>query len=103
MKFRISGKGVSFFGDGLALFLTKKQPQSTGRFYGSAGNYHGISIAFDTFKNQEKSDVHKDISIFFNDGSKDITDEVVSVPGCNAAFRYSENRNDFNVKTRVKL
>lgn len=98
LRYRISGKGRNFFGDGFVLLFSQSPVYSTGRFFGTRGAFTGFAVVFDTYKNTEREQVHKDISLLFNDGKRDITDDIVEVPGCDSPFRYSELRSDFSVK-----
>ena len=59
LKFRISGQGKTFFGDGLALWITHTAFFNEGEMHGSEEKYFGIGIIFDTFKNTENLAAHR--------------------------------------------
>ena len=50
LKFRISGQGKTFFGDGLALWIVKQTFYDPGDLHGFKENFQGIGIVFDTFR-----------------------------------------------------
>ena len=58
LKFRISGQGKKYFGDGMALWLTDSRSYRAGDFHGSTEKFKGLGIIFDTFKNAELSLIH---------------------------------------------
>lgn len=104
-KFRISGQGKNFFGDGIALWITQQAYYNPGELHGSQEKFTGIGIIFDTFRNTETLNAHRDVTILINDGEKTVemmTDQVI---GCNANFRYHAERADFSVtdSTRAKV
>ena len=59
LKFRISGQGKSFFGDGLALWITHTAFFNEGELHGSEEKFYGVAIIFDTFKNTENLAAHR--------------------------------------------
>ncbi len=69
-KFRISGQGKSFFGDGIGLWITQQGYYVDGNLHGSKESFYGIGIIFDTFKNTENLAAHRDVTILVNDGEK---------------------------------
>jgi lectin, mannose-binding 2 len=96
-KFRISGQGKNFFGDGIALWITQQAYYNPGELHGSQEKFVGVGIIFDTFRNTETLSAHRDVTILLNDGEKTfemMTDQVI---GCNANFRYHSERADFSV------
>ena len=50
LKFRISGQGKSFFGDGLALWIVQQSFYDAGDLHGFKENFQGVGIIFDTFR-----------------------------------------------------
>lgn len=50
LKFRISGQGKTFFGDGLALWIVQQSFYDPGDLHGFKENFQGIGIIFDTFR-----------------------------------------------------
>ena len=58
LKFRISGQGKKYFGDGMALWLTDSRSYRAGDFHGSTEKFKGLGIIFDTFKNAELLSLH---------------------------------------------
>jgi len=53
LKFRISGQGKTFFGDGIALWLSDSAFWSEGDLHGGQDNFTGLAVVLDTFKNTE--------------------------------------------------
>ena len=72
LKFRISGQGKKYFGDGMALWLTDSRSYRAGDFHGSTEKFKGLGIIFDTFKNAELLSLHKDVTIVVNEGKGDV-------------------------------
>ncbi|KAF4315837.1 hypothetical protein BBO99_00007193 [Phytophthora kernoviae] len=105
--FRISGQAKSWFGDGLALWLTTSK-YVQGDNHGFIGEFKGLGIVFDTFVNQEHGGGHKDVTFFENDGSKTL-DELNDMEkvGCMApGIRYHEKNAAFSPSlnmSRAKL
>lgn len=103
LTFRISGQAKSWFGDGLALWITDSQKYVQGDNHGFIGNFNGFGFVFDTFVNQEHGGGHKDVTFFENDGSKtlDQLNEMDKV-GCMApGIRYHEKNANFNPSTSL--
>lgn len=105
LKFRISGQGKKYFGDGMALWLTDVRNYRAGDFHGSTENFKGIGIIIDTFKNAEMLTYHKDVTVVINTGENDIESMLMASIGCNGDVRYHEDRGDFSVRSasRVKF
>ena len=86
IRFRISGQGQKWFGDGFAVWLSSTRTYSPGAVHGrepdSGGG--GFGLLFDTFVNHETKSTHRDVSLFRPDIDKDGVKEVI---GCNAKFR----------------
>jgi len=97
LKFRISGQGKNFFGDGIAFWIIQQGYYSEGNLHGSEEKFTGIGIVFDTFKNTENIAAHRDVTILINDGTKTYEVMTSDVQGCNANFRYHADRADFSV------
>ena len=96
LKFRISGQAKTFFGDGIALWITS-EPYREGDFHGTKENFYGIAVIMDTFKNIEYAHAHRDVTVLVNDGEKTyemMTDDIV---GCDVDVRYHNARADFSV------
>eukprot|EP01036_Dinobryon_divergens_P003926 gene3926-5188_t len=104
-KFRISGKGKVFFGDGIALWIVQQGYYTDGDLHGFPQKFTGVGIIFDTFKNTEYLSAHRDVTVLVNDGEKTYEMMTTDVQGCNANFRYHSERADFAVTdaTRVKI
>lgn len=103
LKFRISGQGKKYFGDGMALWLTDSRSYRMGDFHGSTEKFKGIGVIIDTFKNAEMSSYHKDITVVINEGSSDQEQMLTSSIGCNGDIRYHEDRGDFSVSSASRI
>ena len=105
LKFRISGQGKKYFGDGMALWLTDSRSYRAGDFHGSTEKFKGMGIIFDTFKNAELLSLHKDVTIVVNEGKGDVEQMLADARGCAGNIRYHEDRGDFSVASasRAKL
>lgn len=105
LKFRISGQGKKYFGDGMALWVADVRSYRAGDFHGMAEQFRGIGIIFDTFKNSETVNLHKDVTIVMNDGVADVEAMLSDATGCSGRLRYHEDRGDFSVASmsRSKL
>lgn len=97
LKFRISGQGKKYFGDGLALWLTDARAYRAGDFHGHSETFRGVGIVFDTFKNAETLSLHKDVTIVVNEGRADAEAFLKDAAGCAGDVRYHEDRGDFSV------
>jgi len=97
LKFRISGQGKTFFGDGLALWIVKQSYYTEGDVHGYNEKFVGIGIIFDTFRNTESYDKHRDVTVLINDGEKTLEMMTKDVIGCNINVRYHAERADFTV------
>lgn len=105
LKFRISGQGKNFFGDGIGFWIAQQSYYSEGDLHGSVEKFVGIGIIFDTFKNTENLAAHRDITVLVNDGDKTYDVMTENVQGCNTNFRYHAERADFSVTdaSRAKI
>lgn len=105
LKFRISGKGKNFFGDGLAMWIVSDGDYVEGDLHGFVEKFHGVGIIFDTFKNTEHLSHHRDVTVLLNDGEKSFEVMTEEILGCNTNLRYSAERADFSVtdSTRAKI
>jgi len=106
LKFRISGPGQKFFGDGLAIwFLRNQRAYPLGDLHGIDENFEGFGVVVDTFKNTETLKLHKDVSVLVNDKSKTIEQMLENAKGCDAKLRYYEERPDFSFMntSRIKI
>jgi mannose-binding lectin 2 len=70
IKFRISGRGKDFFGDGIALWFVQQGFYNEGEVHGFQEQYKGVGVVFDTFKNMENPASHRDVTVLINDGEK---------------------------------
>lgn len=107
-KFRISGQGEKFFGDGLALWITHSDRHFDGTLHGSEEYFYGLGVIIDTFKNTERLAAHRDVLVITNNAKKNfdqLTSEADKVQGCNVNVRYHEKRDDFSVSqtSRMKI
>lgn len=104
-KFRISGQGKNFFGDGIALWFVQQGYYIEGEIHGFQEKFVGIGIIVDTFKNTERLSSHRDITILINDGDKTYEAMTEDVVGCNMNVRYHNDRADFTVddSSRAKV
>jgi mannose-binding lectin 2 len=103
LKFRISGQGTNFYGDGIAMWITSNTAWKEGEFHGAQEQFKGVAIIMDTFKNLEYAFAHRDVTILVNDGTKtyeQMTDDVV---GCDIDVRYHNGRADFSVTDASRL
>eukprot|EP00938_MAST-03A_sp_MAST-3A-sp1_P006263 g6263.t1 len=100
LKFRISGQGQTLFGDGMALWVSPT-PYSVfakgGSAFGVPDTIEGFGILFDTYKNVEIGNRHKDIMLVVGDGEKPMEMHNVLPTGCKSKYRYWEKRDDFNI------
>ncbi|KAK8805394.1 hypothetical protein WA158_002050 [Blastocystis sp. Blastoise] len=97
LKFRISGQGQSLFGDGFAFFYTQNSYHQDGKMFGTTDTFKGFSVVFDTFKNTEFAQFHRDIGLYVNrDGKQGVFNEDKPHPGCFSQYRYCEKRQDFS-------
>lgn len=102
LKFRISGQGKTFFGDGLALWIVQNSYYVEGDLHGFQEKFKGIGIIFDTFKNIETVHAHRDVTVLVNDGEKTWAMMTEEVQGCNINVRYHAERADFSVEDASK-
>jgi mannose-binding lectin 2 len=105
LKFRISGQGKLFFGDGIGWWIVQQSYYNEGDLHGFQEKYVGIGIIFDTFKNTENLANHRDITVLVNDGTKTYEMMTQQVQGCNTNIRYHAQRADFSVldSSRAKI
>lgn len=105
LKFRISGQGKNFFGDGMALWVVQNGYYVEGDLHGFQEKFVGVGVIFDTFRNTENLAVHRDVTVLVNDGSKTYEAMTTNLVGCDTNVRYHAERADFSVKdaSRAKL
>ena len=101
-KFRISGQGKNFFGDGIALWITQQSFYNPGDLHGSQEQFVGVGVIFDTFRNTENIHAHRDVTLLINDGEKTWEMMTEDIHGCNANFRYHAERADFSVTNAAR-
>mmetsp|Transcript_44902 Transcript_44902/g.123052 ORF Transcript_44902/g.123052 Transcript_44902/m.123052 type:complete len:368 (-) Transcript_44902:860-1963(-) len=99
LKFRISGQGKKFFGDGMALWVMQQAYFVEGDLHGSVERFTGFGVIFDTFKNTESLSQHRDVSVIVNDGESSTELMMDKLEGCDASIRYHEDRADFSVES----
>lgn len=97
LKFRISGQGKNFFGDGLAMWVVQNGYYIEGPVHGFQEKFVGVGIIVDTFKNTENLANHRDITVIVNDGTKTYEQMTANVQGCDTNVRYHSQRADFTV------
>lgn len=104
-KFRIAGQGKNFFGDGIALWIVQQGYYIEGQVHGFVEKFVGIGIIFDTFKNMESIESHRDVTVLINDGEKTFEMMTKDVKGCNINVRYHSDRADYSVSdaSRAKV
>lgn len=105
LKFRISGQGKNFFGDGIGLWFVQQGYYVEGNLHGFQEKFVGVGIIFDTFRNTENLAAHRDVTVLINDGSKTYEMMTSDVIGCNTNVRYHADRADFSVldASRAKI
>ena len=94
VKFRISGKGRDFYGDGMAIWFVQQGYYIEGDLHGFQEDFIGIGIVFDTFKNTENMNSHRDVTVLINDGDKTWAMMTEEVKVCHNSL----NNNDNNAK-----
>lgn len=103
LTFRISGQGENWFGDGIGLWITTSNKYVEGDNHGFSGNFKGFGIIFDTFVNQEHRGHHKDVTLFENDGTKNL-DTLLNGEklGClEPKLRYHEKNPAFSASLNM--
>ena len=97
IKFRISGQGKNFYGDGVGVWFSDTAFWSEGDLHGGQESFKGLAIVFDTFKNTESLSTHRDVTVLVNDGQKSYELLKENVQGCNTnpQARYHNERADF--------
>lgn len=100
LRFRISGKDKSLFGDGLGFFFTKHAAFHAGSLHGFSDNFEGFAVILDTYRNEGSGLMHKDVLLLSSDGSQPVAashggTSDASAVGCDADFRFWEGRQDF--------
>ncbi len=99
VKFRISGQGKNFFGDGIGIWFSETAFYNEGDLHGGQETFKGVAIIIDTFKNTENIGSHRDVTVLINDGEKSYELMKQDVIGCNTTptARYHNERADFQV------
>lgn len=86
VEFRVSGKGT-LFGDGFAMWVTKQRAQE-GPVFGSADNFEGLGVFFDTYKNNRPGTVFPYVMAMVGDGQtsydKNTDGKAQEFAGCSA-------------------
>lgn len=105
LKFRISGQGKQFFGDGIALWIVQQSYFVEGPLQGFIEQFMGIGVIFDTFRNTEHAQIHRDVTVLINNGTRNLEQMTTVVHGCDANVRYHADRADFSVldASRAKI
>ena len=63
LQARISGSAKDLYGDGLALWVVQAQQARPGKLMGSHGNFHGIGVLIDTYRNMDTAKHHRDVAL----------------------------------------
>lgn len=99
-EFNIQG-GSSLHGDGMAMWLTRQRAQS-GAVFGSADEFEGLGIFFDTYKNNRPGTVFPYVMAMIGDGrtqyDKDSDGRANEYAGCSARGLHG---GDSSKKARV--
>ncbi|GAA5857235.1 hypothetical protein JCM8547_009390 [Rhodosporidiobolus lusitaniae] len=99
-EFRVDGKSNNIFGDGFAMWLTKARAQM-GPAFGSADNWDGLGIFFDTYANSRHAYSFPRIYAILNDGKKSYEvgrdGQGQEIGACSIDFR----RTDVTAKARL--
>ncbi|KAG6365158.1 hypothetical protein INS49_006765 [Diaporthe citri] len=100
VEFKIHGKN-QLFGDGFAMWLTKQRAQM-GPVFGSADNFEGLGVFFDTYKNNRPGTVFPYVMAMVGDGKtsydKNTDGKLQEFAGCSArGIRHA------NVPTKFRL
>ena len=105
VKFRISGQGKNFFGDGIGIWFSDTAFWNEGDLHGGQESFKGIAVIIDTFKNTENISLHRDVSVLINDGQKTYETMKHVVTGCNTTPtpRYHNERADFQVTDASRI
>lgn len=86
VEFKISGKG-QLYGDGFAFWVTKNRG-TVGPVFGSADNFEGLGIFFDTYKNNRPGVVFPYVMAMVGDGQtsydKGNDGKATELAGCSA-------------------
>jgi mannose-binding lectin 2 len=86
VEFKIHGKN-QLFGDGFAMWLTKDRAKM-GPVFGSADNFEGLGVFFDTYKNNRPGVVFPFVMAMVGDGKtsydKDTDGKNTEFAGCSA-------------------
>ncbi|KAK3357489.1 concanavalin A-like lectin/glucanase domain-containing protein [Lasiosphaeria hispida] len=86
VEFKIHGKN-QLYGDGFAMWLTKERGK-LGPVFGSADNFEGLGIFFDTYKNNRPGVVFPYVMAMVGDGKttydKDTDGKSTEFAGCSA-------------------
>ena len=100
VEYKIHGKN-QLYGDGFAFWLTKQRAQQ-GPVFGSADNFEGLGIFFDTYKNNRPGVVFPYVMAMIGDGKtayqKDTDGKENEFAGCSA-----RGIRGATVPTRFKL
>lgn len=86
MEFKIHGKN-QLYGDGFAMWITKDRTK-TGPVFGSADNFEGLGVFFDTYKNHRPGVVFPFVMAMVGDGKssydKDTDGKSTEFAACSA-------------------
>ncbi|KAH7354355.1 vesicular integral-membrane protein VIP36 [Plectosphaerella cucumerina] len=100
VEFKISGKS-SLYGDGFAFWVTKGRA-AVGPVFGSADNFEGLGVFFDTYKNNRPGVVFPYVMAMVGDGKtsydKDNDGKATELDGCSA-----RGIRNANIPTKFKL
>ncbi|KAL7749422.1 hypothetical protein RI367_005293 [Sorochytrium milnesiophthora] len=89
-EFKIHGRGVSLYGDGMAFWYTKEKG-TKGPVMGNSDKWNGLALAIDTYDNARKGYAYPYVTALINDGTKaynkDTDGRELSIGGCEADVR----------------
>lgn len=100
VEFKIHGKNT-LYGDGFAVWVTKNRA-APGPVFGSADNFEGLGVFFDTYKNNRPGVVFPFVMAMYGDGKtsydKNTDGKSTELAGCSA-----RGIRNANVPTKLKL
>jgi mannose-binding lectin 2 len=100
VEFKIHGKNT-LYGDGFAVWITKNRA-AAGPVFGSADNFEGLGVFFDTYKNNRPGVVFPFVMAMYGDGKtsydKNTDGKSTELAGCSA-----RGIRNANIPTKFKL
>lgn len=100
VEFKIHGKN-QLYGDGFAMWITRERAKP-GPVFGSADNFEGLGVFFDTYKNNRPGVVFPYVMAMVGDGKKsydkDTDGKNTEFAGCSArGIRHASNPTKFRL------